>query len=273
MARAFDKKIGFIGGGNMAEAFIHGLLKGGLCLASDICVSDLRGERISHLREAFGIGVAKANSECVDSSDLIIIAVKPQDMSEVLTELSGMDTAGRLMLSIAAGITIAKIETALRPESAVVRVMPNTPALVGEGISLWARGRYVTDEDVGRVKSILSVLGKEIEVKEGLMNAATALSGSGPAYIYYVLEAMAAAGERLGFPPEQALAIATQTIRGAVRLAEGSGQAPEELRKKVTSPGGTTAAAIRVLEEHKVKKAIVDAIEAACKRAGELSGE
>ncbi|MEJ2744584.1 MAG: pyrroline-5-carboxylate reductase [bacterium] len=273
MAIVFDKKIGFIGGGNMAEAFIRGLLNGGLCLASDICVSDLRKERIDYFRDTFGIGAVDANANCVDSSDLIIIAVKPQNMSEVLGELSGLDTRGKLILSIAAGITISKIEGALRPESAVVRVMPNTPALVGEGISLWARGRYVEDDDVERVKLILGAMGKEIEVGEELMNAATALSGSGPAYIYYLLEAMATAGERLGFSPEQALTIATQTIRGAVRLAESSGQAPEELRKRVTSPGGTTAAAIEVLEERKVKKAIVDAIKAACKRAGELSGE
>lgn len=273
MTRTFDKKIGFIGGGNMAEAFIHGLLNGGLCLASDICVSDLRRERIGHLRDAFGISAAEANAECLGSSDFIIIAVKPQNISEVLDEISGMDTAGKLILSIAAGITIAKIETALRGEAAVVRVMPNTPALVGEGISLWARGRYVEDEDIERVKLILEAVGKEIEVGEDLMNAATALSGSGPAYVYYFLEAMAAAGEQLGFPHDQALAIAVQTMRGAVRLAEDSGQAPEELRKRVTSPGGTTATAIKVLEERRVKKAIVDAIKAACERAGELSGE
>lgn len=273
MAHSFDKKIGFIGGGNMAEAFIHGLLNGRLCLASDICVSDIRRERIRHLLDAFGIGAVGSNAECVDSSGLIIIAVKPQNMSEVLGGLSGLDTKGKLVLSIAAGIAIAKIEAALRGETAVVRVMPNTPALVGEGISLWARGRCVTDEDAERVKFILSVLGKEIEVKEGLMNAATALSGSGPAYVYYLLEAMASAGGQLGFPPGQALAIATQTMRGAVKLAESSGQAPEELRKRVTSPGGTTAAAIKVLDERKVKKAIVDAIGAACERAEELSGE
>lgn len=271
MAHVFDKKIGFIGGGNMAEAFIHGLLNGGLCLASDICVSDPRRERIEHLRDSFGIGAVETNGECVDSSDFIVIAVKPQNMSEALDDLSGFDTAGKLILSIAAGITIAKIEAALRPETAVVRVMPNTPALVGEGVSLWARGRCVGDEDIERVKLILGALGKEIEVGEGLMNAATALSGSGPAYVYYFLEAMSAAGERLGFPPEQALAIAVQTMRGAVRLAESSGQAPEELRRRVTSPGGTTAAAVRVLEERRVKRAIVDAIKAACERAGELS--
>ena len=273
MAHAFDKKIGFIGGGNMAEAFIHGLLNGRLCLASDICVSDLRKERIKHLRDIFGISAVEANAKCVGSSGLIIIAVKPQNMSEVLGELSNLDMAGKLILSIAAGVTIAKIEAALRGEAAVIRVMPNTPALIGEGISLWARGRQVEDPDIERVKLILRAMGKEIEVGEELMNAATALSGSGPAYVYYFLEAMAAAGEQLGFHPEQALAIAIQTMRGAVRLVETSAQAPEELRKRVTSPGGTTAAAIKVLVDRKVKKAIVDAIKAACERAGELSRE
>jgi pyrroline-5-carboxylate reductase len=273
MARAFDKKIGFIGGGNMAEAFIHGLLNAGLCLASDICVSDLKKERLEHLRNTFGVSAAGANAVCVDSSNLIVIAVKPQNMSDVLAELSAVETGGKLVLSIAAGITIAKIETALRREVAVIRIMPNTPALIGEGISLWARGSYVKDEDVEHVKFILKALGKEIEVKEELMDAATALSGSGPAYVYYFLEAMVMAGEQLGFLPAQALAIAIQTMIGAIRLAETSRQAPEELRKRVTSPGGTTAAAIKVLEERKVKKAIVDAIKTACERAGELSGE
>lgn len=271
MARAFDKKIGFIGGGTMAEAFIHGLLNAGLCLASDICVSDLKKERRAHLRDTFGVSVAGANAVCVDSSNLIVIAVKPQNMSDVLAELSTLETGGKLVLSIAAGITIATIETALRREVAVIRIMPNTPALIGEGISLWARGSYVKDEDVAHVKIILKALGKEIEVKEELMNAAAALSGSGPAYVFYFLEAMAMAGEQLGFLPAQALAIAIQTMIGAIRLAESSRQAPEELRKGVTSPGGTTAAAIKVLEEQKVKKAIVDAIKTACERAEELS--
>jgi pyrroline-5-carboxylate reductase len=269
--RAFDKKIGFIGGGTMAEAFIHGLLNAGLCLASDICVSDPKKERREHLRNTFGVSAAGTNAVCVDSSNLIVIAVKPQNMSDVLAELSAVETGGKLVLSIAAGITIAKIETALRREVAVIRIMPNTPALIGEGISLWARGSYVKDGDIEHVKFILKALGKEIEVREELMDAATALSGSGPAYVYYFLEAMAMAGEQLGFSPAQALAIAIQTMSGAIRLAETSRQAPEELRKKVTSPGGTTAAAIRVLEERKVKKAIVDAIKTACERAEELS--
>ena len=273
MAGPFDERIGFIGGGNMAEAFIHGLLNAGLCLASDICVSDLKKERRAHLRNSFGVSAAGSNAVCVGSSNLIIIAVKPQNMSGVLAELSTLETGGKLILSIAAGTTIATIETALRREAAVIRIMPNTPALIGEGISLWARGRHVKDEDVERVKIILSALGKEIEVKEELMNAATALSGSGPAYVFYFLEAMAMAGEQLGFLPAQSLAIATQTVIGAIKLAETSRQAPEELRKRVTSPGGTTAAAIKVLEEREVKKAIVDAIKAACGRAEELSGE
>ncbi len=271
MARPFNRKIGFVGGGNMAEAFIHGLLNAGLCLASDICVSDIRKERLAHLQQTFGVSVAETNNVCVGPSNLIIIAVKPQCISEVLAELSTMETGGKLILSIAAGITIATIEAALSEEAAVIRTMPNTPALIGEGISLWTRGRHVRDEEIEHVRSILRALGKEMEVKEDLMNAATALSGSGPAYVYYFLEAMAMAGEQLGFLPGQALAIAAQTMLGAVKLAETSGQAPEELRKKVTSPGGTTAAAVKVLEERKVKKAIVDAIKAACERAEELS--
>jgi pyrroline-5-carboxylate reductase len=149
--------------------------------------------------------------------------------------------------------------------------MPNTPALIGEGMSVWARGGRVGERDAEYARCILSALGKELEVDEKLMNAATALSGSGPAYVFYLLEAMEKAGEELGFTAKQARIISTQTVIGAARLAEKSAQNPDELRRRVTSPGGTTAAAIRVLEEKGVRKSFVAAITAACARALELS--
>lgn len=271
MTARIDRKIGFVGGGNMAEAIIRSLLDGGLCLASDILVSDVRRERLAHLRGGFGVDVAESNTACAESSDIVILAIKPQSMAAVLEELSRARTDGTLVISIAAGITTAAIEGALGAKAAVVRVMPNTPALIGEGMSIWARGRGLGDEGANYTRCILRALGKELEVGEELMDAATALSGSGPAYVFYLLEAMEKAGVELGFSAAQALPIAIQTVIGAARLVETSGVRPEELRRRVTSPGGTTAAALKMLEEHHVRKAFVAAIKAACARAGELS--
>jgi pyrroline-5-carboxylate reductase len=254
----------------MTEAFIHGLLNAGFCHASDICISDVRKERLEHMRKVFGVRYMATNAACVEGSDMIILAVKPQNMCEVLKDMAAMNNEGKLVLSIAAGFTTSRIEKHLGGRVAVIRAMPNTPALIGEGITLWARGAHVKDDEVNYARFIMGALGKEIEVGEDLMNAATALSASGPAYVFYLLEAMAAAGEQLGFTPEQALSITIQTVIGASRLAEATNESPEDLRRRVTSPGGTTAAAISVLEARGVKKAIITAIKAACKRAAEL---
>ena len=273
MITKLDKTIGFIGAGNMAEAFIHGLLDAGICLASDVCVSDIRRERLEDVNNLFAVDVTETNSGCVDRGEIIVLAVKPQNIAGLLEELSSLSFEGKLVLSIVAGVTTTLIEAALKGDVAVIRVMPNTPALIGEGISVWARGRHVKSEDIIRTELILRALGRELEVEEELMNAATALSGSGPAYVFYLLEAMVIAGEEMGFSYKQALSMAMQTVIGAARLTEKSGNSPQELRRRVTSPGGTTASAIKVLETSKVKKTIVDAIKAACKRAGELSEE
>lgn len=271
MTRGMDGKIGFVGGGNMAEAIIRSLLDAGLCLASDICVSDIRRERLAHLRGGFGVETVDANGDCVRLSRVVVLAIKPQDMAGALEDLARVGTSGKLVVSIAAGVTIAAIERVLGGETAVVRVMPNTPSLIGEGMSIWSRGGGVGERDVENARCILGALGKDLEVGEDLMNAATALSGSGPAYVFYLIEAMEKAGVELGFSSEQALPIATQTVIGAARLLEKSGVRPEELRRRVTSPGGTTAAALRVLDEKGVKKSFVAAIRAACARADELS--
>jgi len=271
MAARIDRRIGFIGGGNMAEAIIRGLLDAGLSLASEILVSDTRRERLTHLCGSFGVEAAESNAACATASDIVILAVKPQHMGAVLEGLSGAGAAGKLVISIAAGVTTAAIERALG-RTAVVRVMPNTPSLIGEGMSIWARGSAVGEGDAEYVRCILRALGKEIEVEEKLINAATAVSGSGPAYVFYLLEAMEKAGEEIGFTAAQALTVATQTLIGAARLVESSGQRPEELRRRVTSAGGTTAAAVKVLDENDVKKSLIAAIKAAGARAEELSG-
>jgi pyrroline-5-carboxylate reductase len=271
MSKGLDKRIGFIGACNKAEAFVRGLLDAELCLASKISVSDVRRERLDCMKDTYGVNTFEHNEDCVNASDIVVLAVKPQDTAGVLDELSGNDLRGKLLLSILAGVTISRIEGTLQGGIAVIRVMPNTPVLIGEGVSVWARGTHVVSADAERGRLILGALGKELEVREDLLNATTAVSGSGPAYVFYLLEAMAMAGRKLGLTAEQSLLLAVQTVIGAGRLAEATRENPEQLRGKVTSPGGTTAAAISMLEKRKVKTAIVDAIEAACKRAAELS--
>ncbi|MCX6355469.1 MAG: pyrroline-5-carboxylate reductase [Candidatus Aureabacteria bacterium] len=271
MVQDLDARVCFVGGGNMAEAIIRGILNAALSVSSDISVSDVRRERLGHLTRSCGVTPAESNASCVASGDIIIIAVKPQNMAEVLRDLSSVDLSNKSIISIVAGTTTGQIEGAFRGEIPVIRVMPNTPALIGEGVSVWARGRHVKEKDIERARTILSAIGTEIEVGEELMDAATALSGSGPAYVFYLLEAMIAAGEKLGFSAEQAARIAIRTVVGAGRLAEALGQSPSELRKRVTSPGGTTAAAIKVLDDKGAKKIVIAAISAACERARELS--
>ncbi|MCX6357140.1 MAG: pyrroline-5-carboxylate reductase [Candidatus Aureabacteria bacterium] len=271
MAQRLEGKLGFIGGGNMAEAFMRAILDAGLCLGSDIMVSDPRRERLEHLRNACGVQIAGSNRECVEGSDLVVVAVKPQTMGVVLRELAAFDLRSKSIISIVTGVTTGRIEQALGGEVPVIRVMPNTPALVGEGVSVWSTGAHAGATDIKRATEILGAMGKEFRVSEDLLNAATAISGSGPAYVFYLIEGMAAGGVKLGFTPEQALQIAIHTVIGAGKLAALSGQPPEELRRKVTSPGGTTAAAVKVLDDRRVKKVLVDAIEAACARAKELS--
>lgn len=270
---AIEKKIGFVGCGNMAEAIIRGVLEAEVCTASQIRGSDVRAERREYVREHYGIGVCATNGECVQESDVVLLAVKPRNMDAVLGEIGNGFFDGKLLLSIAAGIPIARIEKTLPEGTAVIRVMPNTPALVGKGVSVWARGSYAEDDDVACCKLLLGVLGREYEVSEEMMNAVTALSGSGPAYVLYLIEALAAAGAALGISEQLASELGVQTVIGAGCLAEASGESPTELRRKVTSPGGTTEAAMRVLEERGVKEAIGEAVTAACRRAGELSGE
>jgi len=266
-------RIGFLGCGNMAEAFIRGILRAKLCKSSDIVVSDVRRDRCKHIALACGAKAAGNNAECAASSGLVFIAVKPQNLKEVLRDLSSVDLGGKTIISIVAGGATGQIEEGLGGSPPVVRVMPNTPALIGEGVSVWTCGRFAGEGDRLRVRSVLRAVGTEFEVSEELMDAATALSGSGPAYVYYLMEAMIAAGERLGFTRDQASGMAIGTVAGASSLARKALKTPAELRRQVTSPGGTTAAAMELLEKNGVRKSIISAINAACKRAGELGNK
>lgn len=276
-------RIGLIGGGSMGEAFIGALAKSVISDPSKIIVSDVNEERLAGLRSTYGVSVTGDNSQVFSECNVIILAVKPQQMSEVLSEISekpGYRIAERrVIVSIAAGIPIKKIEDFLyapldrasMKRLPIIRVMPNTPALVSAGMSGMSANRYALDEDRAVARRILSSMGRVIEFEENDLNAVTALSGSGPAYVFYLVESMIAAGISTGLAPDDASVLTVTTLKGALALLESRSESAEQLREQVTSPGGTTEAAFRVLEKNGVKQSIIDAVSAAKHRAEELS--
>ncbi|UCG81245.1 MAG: pyrroline-5-carboxylate reductase [Desulfobacterales bacterium] len=281
--KRLSKKIGFIGAGNMGEAMINGLIQSGLCEPTEIWASDVREARLRQLNDTYGINITEENAEVFDAADIVILAVKPQDMDEVLERLASSFPhtikGVKLLISIAAGFPIKRIEGYLYTpldENAkgllpIVRVMPNTPALVLAGMAGMSGNQYAKESDLSHARAILEAIGKVIEFKEEDLDAVTALSGSGPAYIFYVIESLVEAGAGLGLRPSHALSLTLETIKGSVKLLEETGEAPASLRKKVTSKGGTTEAALDILDRHKVKMHLMDAIRAAAQRSKELS--
>jgi pyrroline-5-carboxylate reductase len=282
MAR-LNKKIGFIGAGNMAEAMITGLLQSGVSKSEDLVASDVSPNRCKYMAERYGIGIPGNNVAVFNRCALIILAVKPQHMNEMLEELTRdsnyVVTERKIVVSIAAGVPLQRIERYLyasiddkeRAQLPIVRVMPNTPALVRAGIAGMAGNRYAQKEDLKTVRAVLEAIGKVIEFDETDLDAVTALSGSGPAYLFYFVESLVAAGESLGLTESNSLTLTLETIKGAVKLIDETGKSAPLLRKKVTSPGGTTEAAFEVLEGHGVKEIIIKALQAATNRSRELS--
>ncbi len=277
--------IGFIGAGNMAEAIIGAILSAGLYPASAVSASDPDQRRLHEMEHRYQISGLDSNRTLVRDCDLVFLAVKPQTMNAVLQELSEgggiADLQGkRRIVSIAAGIRIAAFEAALYKDLSeeakyqlpIIRVMPNTPALVQSGTSAVCANAYASPADMEAVKEILSAMGTVFECPESAMDAFTAVAGSGPAYGFYLMEAVAAAGVELGLSPDEALQMTVSTLKGALDLLQARQSSPEALRRKVTSPGGTTEAAVDVLEKNRVKETITQAVLAAANRAGELSG-
>jgi pyrroline-5-carboxylate reductase len=211
------------------------------------------------------------NLEAVAEADTVIVVVKPQDMHELLTEIAPMLRPHALVVSLAAGVDTASIESALGSDVAVVRVMPNTPAQVDEGMAAISPGSSATQDHLDRVTTILSATGRVVTVPERYQDAVTAISGSGPAYLFFVVEAMIEAGVHLGLPRDTATELVVQTMLGSAKLLRETGEHPTVLRERVTSPGGTTAAAVRQLEDHKVRAAFMGAIEAARDRSRDLA--
>lgn len=264
------QRIAILGAGVMGETLLSAILSAGLA-PGDIVVSEKRAERADELRDRHGVQVTD-NAGAVAGADVILLVVKPQDVAAVLAEIAGAVTPGAVVVSLAAGIRTSTIEAALADGVAVVRAMPNTPALIGEGMFGVSPGSSCSDAQVEAVVRLLEAGGQVVVVDESQQDALTAVSGSGPAYVFYLAEAMIAGGVELGLDPDTARQLATQTLLGSAKLLAGSDDTAAELRRKVTSPNGTTHAAITTFDTAGVKDGIVAGIAAAATRSAELSG-
>jgi pyrroline-5-carboxylate reductase len=264
------QRIAILGAGVMGETLLSAILSSGHPV-DHMVVSERRDERAAELRAAHGVEVT-GNAEASAGADVVLVVVKPQDVAAVLEEIAGSVSPEATVVSLAAGIRIAKIEDALADGVAVVRAMPNTPALVGQGMFGISPSASVTEAQLASVVQLLETGGKVVVVDEHLQDAVTAVSGSGPAYVFYLVEAMIAGGVAEGLDPATASVLATQTLVGAATLLAGSGDTAEQLRRRVTSPNGTTHAAITTFDERGVRDGLVAGMAAAAARSSELSG-
>jgi pyrroline-5-carboxylate reductase len=263
-------KISFIGGGNMGEAILAALLRKKVVTPDEINVSDVDTSRLNYLYEKYGINALSSNRISIKDVEVVVLAVKPQILPVVMKELKGQFKQSQLVISIIAGVGISKLRNGLDHRK-IVRSMPNTPSQISEGLTVWMPTHEVTKAQKGTARAIIRVMGPEIEVNdEKYIDMATAVSGSGPAYIFYFIELLIKAAEKLGFNSDIAETLAKQTIIGAVHLMQKSDKTPAELRRAVTSPGGTTAAAIKVLDNEDFPGLIDRAVAAAYNRAKEL---
>ena len=266
---SFSHELAIIGGGRMGEAIAAGLVSAGVLSADAIAVAEPSAAR----RDVFarhGIHTVADGHEIVGEAAVVLLAVKPQVFDAVLAHLADDIAEGAVVVSIAAGISTARIETLLRDKTAVVRVMPNTPAMVGAGMAVVSGGAAASDADVERIRAMFEAIGEAIVIDERYQDAATAISGSGPAYAALVVDALARAGVNQGLTREVAQALAIQTLKGTAELLSATGMHPQELIDGVSSPGGTTIAAITALEAGGLRSAFSDAVEAAVRRAKEL---
>ena len=277
-------KLGFIGCGKMATALIQGVIKSGLAKPEDLTVSDAVSVAMENLARSSGAKSVGSNMEVAAASDVIILAVKPGDAVAALQSMSagtmestmrwawkgGDQDGNKLLLSIVAGLPLEKLEVAAGPRFRVIRAMPNTPALILRGATGYARGSRATDADVEVAAQVFGSVGVAVAVKESLLDAVTGLSGSGPAYVYTMIEALADGGVLMGLPRDLALQLAAQTLAGSADLVLQSGQHPGVLRDQVTSPGGTTIAGLEALEIGGLRAALLGAVRAATERAREL---
>lgn len=263
--------VGIVGAGVMGTAIASALVTRGVCDASRLYVSDVSAGRLESLRRDLGVHVTRSNHDVVENASILLLAVKPQVMRAVIDDLSkalGMD---QLLVSVAAGIPTAAVESRLPFDAHVVRAMPNTPGLIGAGVTAVCKGRYAVDDDVESAMRLFRSLGEVVSVDEAAMDAITGLSGSGPAYCYVFIESLAEAGVLNGLSREIALKLAYWTVMGSAMMVRESGEHPCVLKSRVTSPAGTTAAGLSVLEQRAFRSALIDAVSAATQRSRELS--
>jgi pyrroline-5-carboxylate reductase len=268
-------KLGFIGGGNMAEVILKVVIFEGFAFGKNIFVTDVNAERRQYLDQTTGARVLQHNSEVLRRSSIVLFAVKPQNMNDVMAEVKEAGTPDHLFLSICAGTPTTKIEAGLKtennPEPRVIRIMPNTPAMIGQGVAGICKGQFARDEDLDFPFKVFNAVGAALKMPEEMMDAVTGLTGSGPAYVFYLIESLVEAGIKVGFTEDQSKEMVLQMVLGSATLAFKSDRSPAELRRAVTSPGGTTQAGFEVMKDRKIKEALIDTVEAATKRSKELS--
>lgn len=262
---------GFIGSGRMATALVRGMLRAGTAAPGAVSASDPVEASRAALAAEEGVFVTDSNLDVARRSDALVLAVKPQSMAAVLQELRPAVTPDHLIVSIAAGVSIDTMARGLGADRRLVRVMPNTPALLGVGASAYCLGPHARPTDEGVVRSCLEAVGRAYRVPESLLDAVTGLSGSGPAFVYVMIEALSDGGVRVGLPRDVATALAAQTVLGAAKMVLETGEHPGVLKDQVTSPGGTTIAGLHALERGGLRAALIDAVEAATKRSAELA--
>ncbi|MEW5725232.1 MAG: pyrroline-5-carboxylate reductase [Thermodesulfobacteriota bacterium] len=269
-----DRRICLLGSGNMGEALVKGLVSTGTSKPENIVCTDKRESRLKMMAERYGVRTTPSNIEAVQASDIIIYAVKPQILAKVLKETAQHLDTSKLIVSIAAGVPLAAIESCLQKDLRLIRVMPNVPVAVQAGATAIAPGKHVLEGDVEAAKSIFDSVGETVVIEENiLMDAITGLSGSGPAYIFLIIDALADAGVKMGLPRYDALFLATQTVLGAAKLLKETQMHPGAAKDMVTSPGGTAIAGIHTLEEGGLRTTLINAVQAATQRSRELGAQ
>ena len=264
--------IGFLGAGRMATALAQGFVEAGLVKPGQIFAHDVVPTANKAFGAATGARICVSNEDVLQAASVIFLAVKPQQAAEVLAEIQPRFTPRHLLISIAAGVTLTKMEAALPAKARVIRVMPNTPALVGASASGFACGKGATKSDAALAQRLLSAVGMAVEVKESLLDAVTGLSGSGPAYVYQFIEALSDGGVASGLPRDLATKLAAQTVLGAAKMVIETGEHPGALKDAVTSPGGTTIEGIHELEKGKLRGTVMNAVRAATEKSKKLGG-
>jgi pyrroline-5-carboxylate reductase len=268
-AELLARRIAFLGGGNMATAIIRGLLRAGF--AKDrLAATARRADKMKELQDAHGITVGMDNAAAAKDADVVVLSVKPQALDKVLIEIAPVIDRSKLIVSVAAGVPIAAIERRLGAGARIIRTMPNTPCLVGRGATALSSGEHATKDDLALATAMFDSVGLTTVVDEYLLDAVTGLSGSGPAYIFLIIEALSDAGVKVGLSRHQALKLAAQTVLGSAHLLLETNQHPGHLKDQVTSPGGTAIAGLHTLEAGGLRTTLIDAVEAATKRAREL---